>query len=101
MPRRARKLAREGARVFVADRDAAKGEEVVAAIRRAGGGADFVQLDLIDEAPIARCAAAVAESARALHALVNNAGIYRRRPSARSTAAAGPQGRGSRRSARI
>jgi NAD(P)-dependent dehydrogenase (short-subunit alcohol dehydrogenase family) len=74
----ARKLAREGARVFVADANTVKGEEVVAGIGRDGGRADFVPVDLTDEASIGRCAAAVAGMVTALHALVNNAGIYRR-----------------------
>lgn len=44
----AHKLAAEGARVTAVD-IAARGEEVVAAIRSAGGEADFVQADLAAE----------------------------------------------------
>jgi len=58
----ARKLAQEGARVFIADANAGRGEEVVAGIRRVGGRAEFVPVELTDEASIARCAAAVAET---------------------------------------
>jgi 3-oxoacyl-[acyl-carrier protein] reductase len=74
----ARKLAREGARVFVVDRDEAKGAAVVAEIRRSGGKGAFVHADLSDEASIALCADTVSSQITALHALVNNAGIFRR-----------------------
>ena len=64
-------FARQGATVWVVDRDEANGAEVVAAIRAAGGVAEFAALDVSDEA------AAVALAARlpALDVLVNNAGI--------------------------
>ena len=64
-------FARQGATVWVVDRDAANGAEVVAAIRATGGVAEFAALDVSDEA------AAVALAARlpALDVLVNNAGI--------------------------
>jgi NAD(P)-dependent dehydrogenase (short-subunit alcohol dehydrogenase family) len=73
-----RKLAVEGARVFVVDRDQEKGEAVVMTIQEAGGAADFVYADLSDEAAIDRCAEVVSGQISALHALVNNAGIFRR-----------------------
>ena len=64
-------FARQGATVWVVDRDEANGAEVVAAIRAAGGVAEFATLDVSDEA------AAVALAARlpALDVLVNNAGV--------------------------
>src|ERR1700678_208381 len=45
----ARSLGRLGAHVVISGRDAARGEQVVAAIRADGGRADFVPLDLGDE----------------------------------------------------
>ena len=49
-------FAREGARVAVADRDAAKGEAVVRAIREAGGEAVFIGADLTRVAEVERIA---------------------------------------------
>ncbi len=67
-------FAREGARVVVSDRDAAPADEVVAAIRSAGGEAIAVCGDITDPAfPQALVEAAVDEFG-ALHVLVNNAG---------------------------
>ena len=43
-------LAREGAHVFVTDRDAVAGEAVAKAIVAAGGKADFIQHDVTSEA---------------------------------------------------
>jgi NAD(P)-dependent dehydrogenase (short-subunit alcohol dehydrogenase family) len=71
-------LAREGARVVVANRKAATGEETVAQIRAAGGTAIFHQTDVTREAD---CAALVATATREfgrLDILVNNAGIFPR-----------------------
>jgi NAD(P)-dependent dehydrogenase (short-subunit alcohol dehydrogenase family) len=69
-------LAAEGAHVIVSGRDAARGEQVVADIREAGGKADFVAADLGSAAG----ARALAEQATAvtgrIDILVNNAGIY-------------------------
>ncbi len=64
-------FARAGATVWVVDRDAAAGEGTVAAIRAAGGAAEFAALDVSNEAD------ALALSARlpALDILVINAGI--------------------------
>jgi 3-oxoacyl-[acyl-carrier protein] reductase len=64
--------------VVVVDRDAKKSESVVAEIRKAGGSADFVYADLSDEAAIDRSADVVSGQVSALHALVNNAGIFHR-----------------------
>lgn len=50
-------FAREGARVAVADRDAAKGEAVVRAIRDAGGEAVFIGADLTRVAEVERMVA--------------------------------------------
>jgi NAD(P)-dependent dehydrogenase (short-subunit alcohol dehydrogenase family) len=71
-------LAREGARVVVAARTAATGEETVRRIADAGGEAAFVRTDVGREED---CVALVAETIRRfgrLDVLVNNAAIYPR-----------------------
>jgi NAD(P)-dependent dehydrogenase (short-subunit alcohol dehydrogenase family) len=70
-------LATRGAHVVLSGRDAARGREAVAAIRAAGGTADFVKADLGDEAS-ARELARQAENLGGGHVdiLVNSAGIF-------------------------
>jgi NAD(P)-dependent dehydrogenase (short-subunit alcohol dehydrogenase family) len=71
-------LAREGARVVVAARTAATGEETARRIAEAGGEAMFVRTDVSREE---ECVALVAETVRRcgrLDVLVNNAAIYPR-----------------------
>lgn len=71
-------LAREGARVVIANRNKARGHEAADAIRAAGGEALFVPTDVAVEAD---CENLVAEAVRAygrLDGLVNNAGIFPR-----------------------
>ena len=71
-------LAREGARVVVASRTAASGQETVQLIEAAGGQATYVQTDVSREAD---CVNLVAEAVRLfgrLDVLVNNAAIYPR-----------------------
>ncbi len=71
-------LAAEGAHVAVSGRNKERGEDVVAAIRAAGGRADFVPADLDGSADASRALAA--EARRVLGGrvdiLVNSAGIY-------------------------
>ena len=64
-------FARQGARVWVIDRDVAAGNAAVSAIRAAGGTAEFAQVDVSDAAAIETLAGHVG----ALDILVNNAGI--------------------------
>jgi 3-oxoacyl-[acyl-carrier protein] reductase len=59
----ARAFAREGARVFLAGRTAAKLEAVAADIRAAGGMAETVIVDVLDAAAVNACVAQVAASA--------------------------------------
>ena len=68
-------LAVEGARVAVADIDAARGADVVSAIREAGGAALFVALDVTEEASWQAAIGAVESEFGHLDILVNNAGI--------------------------
>ena len=68
-------LAREGARVLVADNDEARGKEVAESIRAAGGEADARRVDVSDESEVeAMVADCVARHGR-LDCAVNNAGI--------------------------
>ncbi|HSZ48717.1 MAG TPA: SDR family NAD(P)-dependent oxidoreductase, partial [Streptosporangiaceae bacterium] len=70
-------LAQLGAHVVLSGRDAARGEQVVAAIRAQGGSADFVPADLGDEASARRLARRATELGGGhVDILVNNAGIF-------------------------
>ena len=74
----ARRFAQEGARVMIHGRRAAEAEQVVQAIREAGGEADF-HLAALDEPPAcAALIAAVVERFGALNILVNNAALMTR-----------------------
>jgi 2-keto-3-deoxy-L-fuconate dehydrogenase len=68
-------LAGAGAQVYVADREQDKGRQVVDAIRGERRQADFVALDVTQEADCASAAAAIAARHGGLDVLVNNAGI--------------------------
>ncbi|HZX01453.1 SDR family oxidoreductase [Kribbella sp.] len=79
-------LAKHGAHVIVSGRDAARAEDVVAAIRENGGKADFVAANLTDEASARELARAAAElGGGQVDILVNNAGIYPYGPTAETT----------------
>ncbi|MCO6000273.1 SDR family NAD(P)-dependent oxidoreductase [Actinoallomurus rhizosphaericola] len=69
-------LAERGARVVIAGRDAARGEEVVREIRASGGEAHFVASDLRDEASARSLAARARDLVGQVDILVNNAGIF-------------------------
>jgi NAD(P)-dependent dehydrogenase (short-subunit alcohol dehydrogenase family) len=73
----ARLLAGRGARVLLAVRDVAKGEQAAASIRAGddGGRVDVVALDLADLAAVEAAADDVAARVDHLDVLVNNAGI--------------------------
>src|ERR1700742_3522140 len=70
-------LAQRGAHVLVSGRDAARGDAAVAAIRAAGGKADFIAADLADGDSV-RGGAAPAPALGGGHVdiLVNNAGVF-------------------------
>src|SRR5205823_12515843 len=68
----ARRLARAGAHVTITGRDQARGERVIAALRKPGGEADFIAADLRTTSGVAQLAKQVGE----VDLLVNNAGIY-------------------------
>lgn len=65
-------LAREGAYVLVSGRSDARGAEVVAAIREAGGEAEFVSADLGNADDVRALAARASD----IDVLVNNAGVF-------------------------
>ena len=74
----AQALAGEGAHVVVSGRDAGRGEATVAAVRAAGGKADFLAVDLAGpyEGLRAFAADATATLGGWVDILVNNAGVY-------------------------
>ena len=69
----ARRLAADGARVWLLDRQPC--ELTLADIRRLGGSAEVLQADITDEAALARAAQAIEADTGRLDILVNNAGI--------------------------
>jgi len=71
----ASRLGQAGWRVLVHGRDSARGEEVVKAIKAAGGEAEFLRADLSSLAAVRNLAAAVQQATRRLDLLLNNAGI--------------------------
>jgi 3-oxoacyl-[acyl-carrier protein] reductase len=71
----ARRCAREGATVFVADIDAAGAGATVDEIGRAGGTANAVECDVAEPAGVAALFDVVDERAGRVDVLVNNAGI--------------------------
>lgn len=71
----ARLLAARGASVVVSDFNEAAGRETVAAIREAGGTADFVLCDVTDEAQVAALVSQTVALFGRLDCAVNNAAI--------------------------
>lgn len=71
----ARQLGKEGWRVLVHGRNRERGEAVVAEIKKAGGGAEFLAADLSSLAEVRRLAAEVKKRTPRLNLLINNAGI--------------------------
>jgi NAD(P)-dependent dehydrogenase (short-subunit alcohol dehydrogenase family) len=70
-------LARRSAHVLVSGRDAGRGDAVVAAIRAAGGKADFIAADLADVASVRALARRALElGGGRVDILVNNAGVF-------------------------
>ena len=67
-------LAAAGARVFVADIDDAGGPKTCAVIEERGGGADFIHLDVSDEASIEAAATEVLGRGQPPAIVVNAAG---------------------------
>ncbi|HEY4269284.1 MAG TPA: SDR family NAD(P)-dependent oxidoreductase [Galbitalea sp.] len=73
----AQKLAAAGARLVISGRDQARGEATVAAIRAAGGTADFIAAELSEAASVRNLAARAREiGGGQVDILVNNAAIF-------------------------
>jgi NAD(P)-dependent dehydrogenase (short-subunit alcohol dehydrogenase family) len=79
----ATRLGADGWRVLVSGRDRARGEQVVAEIKAAGGAAEFLQADLSSMAAVRGLADAVQRTTKRLELLINNAGIGRGEPDGR------------------
>ncbi len=71
----AERLGADGWRILVHGRDCGRGAQVVAAIKKSGGAAEFLQADLSSLAEVRRLADAVQKATKRLHLLINNAGI--------------------------
>jgi 3-oxoacyl-[acyl-carrier protein] reductase len=74
------RLARDGARVAVFDKDAAAAEAAAAAIVDDGLAAEPHEVDVTDEAAIGAAVRAVLDANGRIDVLVNNAGIYPHTP---------------------
>jgi NAD(P)-dependent dehydrogenase (short-subunit alcohol dehydrogenase family) len=68
-------MARHGAHVYIAERDEQSGAATAQRIRAEGRLAEFIHLDVADEAACRACADRVLKSHGQLDILVNNAGI--------------------------
>ena len=73
----ARRLAREGAKVVIADLSTAAAEDAAAEIERAGGVAMGVKIDVTSEAEVERAVAVAVDAYGGVDVLVSNAGIQR------------------------
>ncbi|OUM03333.1 glucose 1-dehydrogenase [Variovorax sp. JS1663] len=73
-------LASQGAWVFVADVNQTQGQSAVDGIRKSGGKADFLKLDVTQEADWSAAMNQIVERAGRLDVLVNNAGILILKP---------------------
>ncbi len=81
----AEKLAEEGAAVSVADVDLARADGVATAIRRSGGTAVAIKVDVTNKSQVQSMVDRTLRDLGALHILVNNAGILRVSPLAEMT----------------
>jgi len=81
-------LGQSGAMVVIADRDASGAASQAEKLRDAGYAADFVQLDLADEASVIQACAEVVAKHGAPWALINNAGLQDRESLLEGTLAA-------------
>jgi NAD(P)-dependent dehydrogenase (short-subunit alcohol dehydrogenase family) len=71
----ARQLGERGFHVFVGARNADAGKQAAASLRKGGATAEFVEIDVSNDASTRAAAGAVAAKTNHLDVLVNNAGI--------------------------
>jgi NAD(P)-dependent dehydrogenase (short-subunit alcohol dehydrogenase family) len=69
-------LAQEGATVIVSDTNAQAAEQVASEIRKGGGKAEAIRLDVTEESAWAAAMEAILTHHQRLDVLVNNAGVY-------------------------
>jgi 3alpha(or 20beta)-hydroxysteroid dehydrogenase len=74
----ARMFAEQGATVVLADVVDAAGKTAAAAIRKAGGNAEYVRLDVTSVDDWERAVRSIRRKHKALHVLINNAGVVSR-----------------------
>jgi NAD(P)-dependent dehydrogenase (short-subunit alcohol dehydrogenase family) len=72
----ARQLAAQGIHILIGARDAANGEAAAQKLQAAGYKADFIALDVSNEASVKQAAQTVTDRYGKLDILVNNAGIH-------------------------
>jgi NAD(P)-dependent dehydrogenase (short-subunit alcohol dehydrogenase family) len=72
----ARQLAQQGIHVLIGARDAANGQTAAQTLQAEGYKADFIPLDVSNEASVKQAAQAVSDRYGKLDILVNNAGIH-------------------------
>jgi NAD(P)-dependent dehydrogenase (short-subunit alcohol dehydrogenase family) len=70
-----RQLARQNHNVILSARSAERGHAAIAALKKEGLAVEFLQLDVSDEASIARAVADLKKSLSALNVLINNAAV--------------------------
>jgi len=68
-------LAAGGVQVVIAEVHKANGAEAAAAIREAGGEAEFIRTDIADEASVSAMADRTVARFGSIYGLVNNAGV--------------------------
>lgn len=78
----ARRLAARGSHVLVGARDLAAGERVAEALRRSGGRAEAVLLDVTNARHVDDLASRLDRTGETLEVLANNAGLYEGDPAA-------------------
>lgn len=71
----ARIIAEKGHKVLLGARDAERGKEAVAELKKAGLNVEFVQVDLGDSDSITKAVEYIQQHHGDLHALINNAGV--------------------------
>ena len=69
-------FAEEGARLTIADIDAAGGEQTLASVRAAGGEAQFVATDVSKEADVEAMVQAAVDAYGSVTILVNDAAVF-------------------------